>query len=701
MTPRVSIFFLLHFISLTFFAGNLDSLMKIKDSQSGAEKIQTLNKISIEYRKSDLKKAREYAQLALNESQQTNDLKAIGDSYNNMATVLNFEGDYDGAINHFERSFLFRQKLNDSSGMASSLSNIGVMYRKLNNFEKAFEYYQQSLIIKEKLNKPAEVIITLNNIGSLFYYERNFKKAHEYYEKALSLAIEIKDSSTMAAAYNNLGLVLSDEGDYQKSLEYYTFALRIRENLHDEPGIAVVMNNLGVLYEAQGKNDQALGYLKKAAKMYQEENDLPDYANTLFNIGNIYLAKKNYPEAIKYYKESEVLSERFYNRVLLRDLYNSLGRAYHYTGNDNESYNHLMKYIHLNDSIYDESTLEKISEKEIKYQAEKKQKENEILKQQNELKDLRHDQSVAQQRMVRIYFIFGLGLALSIALLFYIRFRTKRKSERQLSLYNTEILRQKHLVDEKNKEIMDSINYAQKIQSAILPSIERFESILPGSFVFFKPKDIVSGDFYWISEKENAVFFAAVDCTGHGVPGGFMSMLGSSLLHEIINEKNISEPADILDLMRVKIIQALKQTGASGENKDGMDMALCRYDFKQKKIVYAGANNDLIFLRNGIITSFKATKQPIGITFGNPTNFAQTEIPLETGDSIFIYSDGYADQFGGPKGKKFKYKQLKELLASFSDKSPEEKKRLLDETFISWTGNLEQIDDVLVIGLTV
>lgn len=682
-------------------ASNLDSLLKVVETQKGKDKVITLNKISVEYRKSDLQKAKSYAQQALTESQQVNDQKGIGDAYNNLGSVLNFDGDYEGAIRHYLNSFLFRQKLQDSSGMANSLSNIGVMYRKLNNFEKAFEYYQKALFIKERLNKPAEVLMTINNIGGLFYYERNFKKAHEYYEKALSIAQSINDSVYLAASYNNLGIVLSDERDFTKSLGYFSKALAIREQLRDEPGVAVVTNNIGRVYDAMGEGEQALSYYRRAAALYQEENDLPNYANSLFNIGSIYVLQKKYGEAVVVLEESRQLAEKFSNRLLLRDIFNRLAIAYHYTGRHNDSYSHFLKYIDMNDSIFDESSLEKISEMEVKYQADKKQKENELLKQQNELKDLLQERTEQKQRMDRIYFIFGLVVALSIAILFFFRFRAKKKRENELNRYNAEILHQKAIVDEKNKEILDSIQYAKKIQSAILPSIDRFESILPNSFVFFRPKDIVSGDFYWISEKEHSIFFAAVDCTGHGVPGGFMSMLGSSLLHEIINEINIYEPSDVLDLMRVKIIQALRQTGVAGENKDGMDMALCRYDVAEKRLVYSGANNDLILVRGGKVIPYKATGQPIGFSFGAPAHFEQTSVDLQQGDAVYIYTDGYADQFGGPKGKKFKYRQLNDLLSSIAPASPAEKSERLASSFDQWAGKLEQVDDVLIVGFTV
>lgn len=698
-TPAICIISFLFIFSLK--AGNLDSLLAVKEKQSGTEKIKTLNKIAIEYRKSDLSKSREYAQLALNEALQLNDNKGVGDAYNNMGNVFGYEGNYEEAIGQFLKSFLYRQKIADSAGMANCLSNIGVMYRKMDDFDKAFEYYQKALALKERLGNKLEVLNTLNNIGGLFYYQHNYKKSREYYERALKIALEKGDSLYLGAEFNNIGLILDEEKKYDEAESYFNRSLAIREKIQDEPGIAVVLNNMGRVYEHRQQLDKALDFYTRAAALYERENDLPDFANSLYNIGNIYLQKQKYQQALGYFQRSEKLAGQFSNRLQLRDLHNRLGIAYHYMGNHNASYFHLMRYIELNDSIYDEISLEKITEMEIKYQTEKKQQENEFLKQQNELKDLQHEKTVQDQRLVRIYFICGIFVLFSLALLMFFRFRAKKKSAQQLQSYNTEILRQKSLVDEKNKEITDSIHYAKKIQSAILPADSWFENKLGNSFVLFRPRDIVSGDFYWLSEKKDCFFFAAVDCTGHGVPGGFMSMLGSSMLDEIVNEKDIYDPADILDLMRAKIIQALRQTGAEGENKDGMDMALCRLEKSGEQLVYAGANNDLYHVRNGALKVFEASAQPVGIYMGEPRQFFQHEIKLCAGDAFYIFTDGYADQFGGPKGKKFKYKQLQELICSVQKEEMSRQKEALASAFDAWKGHLEQVDDVCIIGVRV
>lgn len=255
------------------------------------------------------------------------------------------------------------------------------------------------------------------------------------------------------------------------------------------------------------------------------------------------------------------------------------------------------------------------------------------------------------------------------------------------------------------KDITDSINYARRIQQAILPDPQLFKTLLPDSFIFYRPKDIVSGDFYWITEQEGIVYYAAADCTGHGVPGGFMSVLGASLLNEVINEKKIREPGEILDMLRNKIIAALRQKGETGENKDGMDMVLCRFDRSKNELVFAAANNPAWLVRNSNgekeLIEFKPDKQPVGIGVENPVRFSQQVIKLQRNDRIYIFTDGFADQFGGPKGKKFKYRQFHETLVSIGDLPMEQQGEHLEKTFEAWKGELEQVDDVLIIGLKI
>jgi len=276
--------------------------------------------------------------------------------------------------------------------------------------------------------------------------------------------------------------------------------------------------------------------------------------------------------------------------------------------------------------------------------------------------------------------------------------KEKRVLEQKVQERTAEIREQKEIVEQKNKDITDSINYAKNIQEAILPSTEEFNRLFPSSFIYYMPRDIVSGDFYWTAKKDNRVFFAASDCTGHGVPGAFMSILGITLLDEIINTNPKVKANELLNQLRDNVIDSLKQTGRTGEQKDGMDIALGILNLDSNQLEYAGANNPLYLIRNREFIEYKASKMPIGYHY-NKEDFKNNIIDLQKDDKIYLFSDGYADQFGGPKGKKFKYKPFKQLLIESSEKTMQEQNELINKTILDWMGNIVQLDDILVLGI--
>ncbi len=278
------------------------------------------------------------------------------------------------------------------------------------------------------------------------------------------------------------------------------------------------------------------------------------------------------------------------------------------------------------------------------------------------------------------------------------------RSRLELERSKVEIQTQKDALEAKNHEITDSINYAKNIQTALLPTEPGFNAHFKNSFVLFKPKDIVSGDFYWVYEKGDRVFYATADCTGHGVPGGFMTMLGLSFLTDIIEGQKVQDPAEVLNRMRDKIIMALKQTGSVGENKDGMDITICCIDKSKRELSFSSANNGLYIVKNTagqkIFKEYKANRQPVGFYHTN-TPFTGQTITLEEGDCIYTFTDGYADQFGGPKGKKFRYRQFEELLTANAHLDFKTQKHNLNQAVDQWRGTLEQVDDILVIGVSI
>ncbi len=276
-----------------------------------------------------------------------------------------------------------------------------------------------------------------------------------------------------------------------------------------------------------------------------------------------------------------------------------------------------------------------------------------------------------------------------------------------LAASNKELEMKNDIIEEKNKNITDSINYAKKIQEAIQPAKELKEKLFPESFILFIPRDIVSGDFYWYTEKNGKKLIAAVDCTGHGVPGAFMSMIGNAFLNQIVNEKGCTQPAEILNQLRALTISALKQDGSSGENKDGMDISLLSFDMEKGIVEFAGANNPLWIASIAtaenppVLREIKGNKMPIGIFVGDETPFTNHEIELVKGESIYIFTDGFADQMGGTSGKKFRYKSFRELLLSMHARPMKEQEMITQTTISEWKGLLDQTDDILVIGIKV
>lgn len=269
----------------------------------------------------------------------------------------------------------------------------------------------------------------------------------------------------------------------------------------------------------------------------------------------------------------------------------------------------------------------------------------------------------------------------------------RQKVEAELRYINEEMAHQ-------HKEISDSIDYARKIQTAILPPVPLIKKLLPKSFILYLPKDVVSGDFYYVEDHEEHVVFAAVDCTGHGVPGALMSVVGFEYIHQAVKEKGMTKPSDILSYLDWGVNNKLRQTVEPGSIRDGMDVALCSIDYNRGKLQYAGAYNSMYLIRDGELEEVKPDKIPIGGD-GVVDEFTNHEFDVKEGDMIYLFSDGYADQFGGPRGKKFKYLQFKETLLSMQELTMPEQHDKLEEIFNSWMGSLEQIDDVCVVGVRV
>jgi serine phosphatase RsbU (regulator of sigma subunit) len=443
------------------------------------------------------------------------------------------------------------------------------------------------------------------------------------------------------------------------------------------------------------KPDSAIYYFKKSIEYYTKIDNYAGISVANSGIANTYFMLKNYKMAEEHYKIALSIAEKYNIRKFAYSQYKQVSKFYAHLKNYEKAYLLLNSYLELKDSVENENKNRLLEEMQAKYDYEKQEKEIALLKEQQILKDERTKQE-KQKNKILFAALVGIITFSGISGFFIWRaYKIKKETNAKLTLQNIEISQQ-------HKEIKDSIKYAKRIQEAILPPVEQINKLLPENFILYKPKDIVSGDFYWVEEKNDIVYFAVVDCTGHGVPGAFMSIVGRNGLNEAINTLNNPNPAEILDYLNFFVNQSLHQTYEHSTIRDGMDLTLCAYNKNNHSLQFAGANNSLwqIKNKNGEFIEIKADKQPIGNYVGfNTKPFTNHVVQFEQNDCFYLMSDGFADQFGGPKGKKYKYSRLKELIASAYHKNMNEQLALLSEEFEKWKGNIEQVDDVCIMGI--
>ena len=426
--------------------------------------------------------------------------------------------------------------------------------------------------------------------------------------------------------------------------------------------------------------------------MLQIEQDSKNEGGLIANyygIGDVYEREGNIDSAFFYYSKALEMSVRLNSVGGMRDGYGYMASVLDKKGEHLKSYSYYKLFTRLKDSISAEEA--KVNARRINeiYDLESKNAEIDLLSKEGEL----NAKDISFQKKT----LWGLGMILSITLILAViifkNYRQKKKFANDLSLQNI-------IIEEKNSDITNSIVYAQRIQSALLPSLKQIHGVFPNSFVFYRPKDIVSGDFFWFSETQSDYYLAAVDCTGHGVPGAMMSMIGYNFLGQIVNETDLSGTAEILNELHRKVLLALNKDLTSREMKDGMDIALLRIAKNNSVIEFSGAVRPLYIVRNKKLEIIKGDLYSIGgVKDAQKESFSTHIISADDHPTFYLFSDGYSDQFGGPKGKKFKYKQLQELLLSCSGLKMEEQKKYIGESFDKWKGLLEQVDDVCMIGV--
>ena len=504
----------------------------------------------------------------------------------------------------------------------------------------------------------------------------------------------------------------AEQGNYSEALKNYFASLKIKEAMGDKASEANPYNNIGNVYWLQGNYDEALKYFLISLKIRESIGEKSGIAASYLNIGSLFTKQKKYKEAENYLIKSEKLSKEIGYKENLSNTYFSLAILDSAIGNYKGAYQNQKIYILYRDSLNNEETKRKTLQLQMTYDFEKKEavataEHKKELESQQELSE----EKSRKERVVLILVSCFLAIVLVFTGFVFRSLRITRKQKNIIELQKNlvvqqkkEVEQQKLLVEEHQKDIIDSITYAKRLQQAILPSDEELKKHLSENFILYKPKDIVAGDFYWLYVSDNPqgdgdiVFIAAADSTGHGVPGAIVSVVCSNALNRSVNEFNLIDTGKILDKTRELVLETFAKSGE--EIKDGMDISLLAINKATKQISWSGANNQLWYFRNNDLVEIKPDKQAIGKT-DNPLPFTTHLIEFKIGDIFYLMTDGYADQFGGSAGKKFKYKQLKELLSANNNKPMAEQKKILDNSINKWKGKLEQVDDITIIGIRI
>lgn len=588
---------------------------------------------------------------------------------------------------------------------AKALHNLGSIFYSKGDYAKAISYFTQSLKIKEELNDIQGIAATVNNIGNIYLDQTNYEKAKKYYLRSLEISKKLKDKYSMASALSNIGLIYSGQGDFDKALEYQNRSLNLRKEVDDKKGIAVCLSNIGLIYSNLEEYNKALEYYKQGLDIFTELDDKQGIATSQSDFGNTYFKLGDYKKAIEYGNKSLKIAKDRGVIAQEKYAYSVLYQSYEAIKNYEKAFEMYQHFIEIKDSLASEENQKEILRQEYQYAYEKRVAEDsvkaavadkirnaELMAERAE--NLQHTLEAKQQRQ-RSYFLFGfLALALIFGGFIFNRFRVANKQKLIIEEQKLQVDKAFDDLENKNTEILDSINYAKRIQNAILPSNVLVKEYLKESFIFYKPKDIVAGDFYWLEIKDNKTLFAAADCTGHGVPGAMVSVICNNGLNRSVREHGLTIPGEILDKTREIVLQEFDKS--EDDVNDGMDISLCALE--GNKLQFAGANNPLWIIRNGELIEYKADKQPIGKS-DHPVPFRTHTIELLPNDTIYVFSDGYADQFGGENNRKFKSVAFKTLLLSIQQLSMSEQMKHIDKIFEEWKGNLDQVDDICIIGV--
>ncbi|MCK4661509.1 MAG: tetratricopeptide repeat protein [Bacteroidales bacterium] len=557
----------------------------------------------------------------------------------------------------------------------------------------------KKLIIQYQNSGNISLVSQYSNKIAFIYWENNYyTEAINYFIKSAEINKKKENYRGLKLINDNIGMIYSDMNDYENALIYFKKSLKIAKNKQSKKQIVHAINNVAITLNYLKKNNEAINILLEALNISKELNDIyllrTCYGNLAENYEKIGNSEKSF-ENFNYYNtfnkqiiKIELATKEEENKKSLEQMKNRTDKA--------ES---LVKEKDI--ELIDKSSKLKIAKDSLEKAeiiSKEKQMQIDLLNKDKKLKELVIKEKEAKLRLntlIRNFILLGFLLVLAFSFLLFKQFKQIKKVNKLLKKVNIEL-------KIKNIQILDSISYARRIQDAILPYERSIKEKIPDSFILFKPRDIVSGDFYWYSEQNGKLFIAAVDCTGHGVPGAFMSMIGNTLLNEIVNEKKITKPSEILKKLNEGIVFIMNQSEKREDiQDDGMEVTMCCIDNIKKEIQIASANQNSIIIENNEFKIINGDIYTIGGIFSlkSNMNFNNHVFKINKGTTVYLFSDGLQDQFGGNNNKKFMIGRLKKLIIDIQKYNMSQQFEIINNSFNEWKGKGKQIDDVLLIGI--
>ena len=586
------------------------------------------------------------------------------------------------ALEYSKESLEIADSLGYDKGIAYALNNLGVIQNRIGNLDKALEYFFKSRRLHQAINNDDGLSATLNNIGTIYSSKKDYDKALQYFLDAYRIIENLKDTVRIIGSLNNIGNIHLAKNEDQQAMDYYMGSLDLYNNLTDQYQVFDPHTNIGNIYFRRGDYDSAIHYYNQSLVIERANKNHEGQAQALQNLGITYSQINQHSKSVDYLVDALEIAQSINSKPLLMEIYRSLSETYFAQRNWLLAKDYLLLHGMVKDSIYNEESNRRISELGRTFEMEQQEQQIELLRKESEIQQLQ----LKNNRNSILAIVFGSGVLFCLVVFYYLKNRASQKT--------------RELLAGKNKEITESIHYAQSVQAAILDQ-ESIRKSFPESFILYKPKDIVSGDFYWHSKPNGVDVMASVDCTGHGVAGAFMTVIGNSLLNQIVVENKETQPAKVLELLEQKLRLTLKDKHVDISNH-GMDIAICCIDRKLQRLTFAGARSDLYFVREGTINEVKGDRHTIGENLGDEVKaFKQQEIIYQDNDIYYLSSDGYADQFGAETNKKFMKKRFKTFLSSIHTHSMKDQCTLLDEELEQWKGKFEQTDDILIIGFKI